>query len=311
MKAWYRGEIMDAERCRLPVLDHGLLYGDGVFEGIRITGGRVFRLEAHLARLARSAAAIGLALPRPPDAIAAVVLDTARAYGEDEAYVRLIVTRGVGELSLDPTTCESPELVCIVAGIRMFPEAVRRRGLRLMTAATRRPRADVLDPQVKSLNYLNNVMAKRAARLAGYDDALILNDAGRIAEASGANVFAVIDGVLSTPPPSEGALPGLTRASLLACRREAGGAVAERPLTRYDLLAAEEVFLCGSGAGLVAVGSLDDVDTGGADRPLLASLGEAYAGYATRHGTPFAASAPLSAQAEGDTLVTPPIRPGP
>jgi len=287
MKAWYEGRIVDAANCRIPVLDHGLLYGDGVFEGIRISAGRVFRLHCHLARLARSARAIGLGLPCPLDAIGDIVLETARAHGQAEAYVRLLVTRGVGELTLDPTACDEPRLICIVAPIRLFDDAARARGLRLMTAAARRPRCDQLDPQVKSLNYLNNVLAKRDARLKGFDDALLLNDAGLVAEASAANVFADIDGELVTPPPSDGALPGLTRASLIDIARAAGDKVSERSLTRYDLLAAGEVFLSGSGAGLVGVASLDATSLGSADRPRLAALTRAWPDYAHAHGTPF------------------------
>ena len=182
-RVWLDGALRDADTATVPVFDHGLLYGDGVFEGIRITGARVFRLERHLERLSRSARAIGLDLPFTSDGIAAIVCETAAAYDRDEAYVRLIVTRGSGALSLDPTICDEPRLICIVAGIRMFSEKQRQAGLRLLTASLRRPAADMLDPQVKSLNYLNNVMAKRQARLAGYDDALILNHAGRVAEA--------------------------------------------------------------------------------------------------------------------------------
>ncbi|MGE0487171.1 MAG: aminotransferase class IV [Gammaproteobacteria bacterium] len=287
MKVWHRGHIGDARDCRVPLLDHGLLYGDGVFEGIRITGGRVFRLDAHLARLARSARAIGLDLPLAGSALAAVVCATARAHGAAEAYVRLLVTRGVGALTLDPTDCHEPELYCIVADIRMFPDEVRARGLRLATASQRRPRADMLDPQVKSLNYLNNVLAKREARLRGYDEALLLNAEARIAEASGANVFAVIDDTLVTPPTSEGALPGITRATVLECWQAGGGRACERPLTAYDLVGADEAFLCGSGAGLIGIASLDDRAIGGADRPALARLTPAYGDYAARHGTPF------------------------
>ncbi|MCB1747099.1 MAG: aminotransferase class IV [Gammaproteobacteria bacterium] len=287
MKVWHRGHIGDARECRVPLLDHGLLYGDGVFEGIRITGGRVFRLDAHLARLARSARAIGLELPLGQAALADAVCATARAHGAPEAYVRVLVTRGVGALTLDPTDCHEPEFYCIVADIRMFSAEIRARGLRLATASQRRPRADMLDPQVKSLNYLNNVLAKREARLRGYDDALLLNGEARIAEASAANVFAVVDDVLVTPPTSEGALPGITRATVLECWRAGGGQAVERPLTAYDLTGASEAFLCGSGAGLIGIASLDDRIIGGADRPALAALAPAYAAYAARHGTPF------------------------
>ena len=253
MKVWYRNQIGDARECRISILDHGLLYGDGVFEGIRITGGRVFRLHDHIARLERSARAIGLALPIRGAALAEAVLATARANGEAEAYVRLVATRGVGELGVDPASCVEPELFCIVASLRMFPEEVRAQGLRLLTSWLRRPAADMLDPQVKSLNYLNNVLAKRDARLKGYDDAVLLNQAGHVTEATGANIFAVLNGTLVTPPTADGALPGITRDSVLAMRAAAGTPVTCRSLTRYDLLAAEEVFLSGSGAGMVSI----------------------------------------------------------
>ena len=225
MKVWYRNHIGDARECRISILDHGLLYGDGVFEGIRITGGRVFRLNDHIARLERSARAIGLELPHKGTALAQVVLDTARANGEAEAYVRLVATRGVGELGVDPVFCVEPELFCIVASLRMFPAEVRAKGLRLLTSWLRRPAADLLDPQVKSLNYLNNVLAKRDARLKGYDDALLLNATGRVTEATGANLFAVLEGTLVTPPTADGALPGITRAIVLNVCLELGMAV--------------------------------------------------------------------------------------
>lgn len=287
MKVWYRNQIGDARECRISILDHGLLYGDGVFEGIRITGGRVFRLHDHIARLERSARAIGLDLPIRGEALVAAVLATARANGEAEAYVRLVVTRGVGELGVDPASCVAPELFCIVASLRMFPEEVRAKGLRLLTSWLRRPAADMLDPQVKSLNYLNNVLAKRDARLKGYDDALLLNHGGRVTEATGANLFAVIEGELVTPPTVDGALPGITRDSVLRIREASGVPVACRSLTRYDLLAAEEVFLAGSGAGLVSVASIDDTMIGSGARPQCEQLRAAYVEYAAGHGVAF------------------------
>ncbi len=287
MKVWYRNHIGDARECRISILDHGLLYGDGVFEGIRITNRRVFRLQDHIARLERSARALGLELPIRGAALADAVLATARANGEAEAYVRLVATRGVGELGVDPASCTEPELFCIVASLRMFPEEVRAKGLRLLTSWLRRPAADTLDPQVKSLNYLNNVLAKRDARLKGYDDAVLLNQAGRVAEASGANLFAVIDGILITPPTVDGALPGITRDSVLRIRAAAGTPVECRSLTRYDLLAAEEVFLAGSGAGMVSVASIDDTAIGNGARPVCAQLRAAYADYAVSHGVAF------------------------
>ena len=287
MKVWYRNQIGDARECRVSILDHGLLYGDGVFEGIRITGGRVFRLHDHIARLERSARAIGLALPVQGAALAAAVLATARANGENEAYVRLVATRGVGELGVDPASCREPELFCIVASLRMFPEDVRKAGLRLLTSWLRRPASDTLDPQVKSLNYLNNVLAKRDARLKGYDDAVVLNQMGRVAEATGANLFAVLDGTLVTPPTVDGALPGITRDTIIRCRAAAGMPVECRSLSRYDVLAAEEVFLAGSGAGLVSVASIDDTSIGSAARPVVEQLRAAYHDYAELHGIAF------------------------
>lgn len=286
-RVWIDGTVRDAASAAVPVLDHGLLYGDGVFEGIRITGGRIFRLQRHLERLSRSARAIGLDLPLDIDAVGAVVCETAAAYDADEAYVRLLVTRGSGPLSLDPTSCSQPRLLCIVAGIRMFTDAQRRAGLSLVTASNRRPAADMLDPQVKSLNYLNNVLAKRQARLGGYDDALILNTDGRVAEASGANVLAVIDGELVTPPPTEGALPGITRDALLEGALDAGMRVAEKPLARYALLNAREAMLCGSGAGVVPLASLDGTPIGDGSRDTFSVLVDAWHRIAAHDGTPF------------------------
>ncbi len=285
MKVWHDGRVGSEQDCRVSVLDHGLLYGDGVFEGIRITGGRVFRLDDHVQRFEYSARAIGLNLGHDRSELVDIVMSTARAHGQSEAYVRLLATRGIGELGIDPSTCGASELFCIVADLRMFPAAARERGLRVLTSALRRPRGDMLDPQVKSLNYLNNVLAKRDARLKGYDDAVLLNADGRVAEASAANIFAVIDGELVTPPCSEGALAGITRDTVIRCARAAAIGVSLRPLTRYELLNAEEAFVCGSGAGLIALASLDDTAVGGTDRPLLAAMTRAYGDYARVHGT--------------------------
>ena len=257
MKAWINHTITDASEAKISVLDHGLLYGDGVFEGIRISHRRIFRLSDHLARLGVSATAIGLSLPWDDTFLTSVVVETARAHGKDEAYVRLVVTRGVGALGVDPSSCREPSLVCIVGDIALYSESQRREGISLMTSSLRRPPFDVLDPRVKSLNYLNNVLAKAEARRAGADEALVLNQAGRIAEASVANVFVVSEGALMTPPPNEGALAGITRQSLLECARDQGLDVREQPVSKVDLYSADEVFLTGSGAGALPVASLD------------------------------------------------------
>ncbi|MGH0035973.1 MAG: aminotransferase class IV [Myxococcota bacterium] len=288
MKVWIDGRVVERADARIPVTDHGLLYGDGVFEGIRIVGRRVFRLPDHLERMRTGAAALGLELPGGVGAIEKIVLETARAHGDDEAYVRLIVTRGDGELGVDPSTCQGPRVICIVDGIRLFPPERLARGIDLVTSSWRRPPADVLDPRVKSLNYLNSVLAKREARLRGADEALLLNAAGRVAEAAVANLFAVVGGRLATPPPTEGALAGITRASLLELAPELGLEVAETPLGRFDLLGASEVFLSGSGAGIVPVASLDGAAIGEPGvHPTADRLREAFGRFALERGTPF------------------------
>ncbi len=288
MRVSIDGHLVSGSEARIPVTDHGLLYGDGVFEGIRIAGRRLFRLDDHLARLRTGAAAIGLELPGGVDAIAKIAVETARAHDRDEAYVRLIVTRGDGELGVDPTTCPTPRVICIVDDIRLWPAERLREGLDLVTSAWRRPPPDVLDPRVKSLNYLNSVLAKREARLRGADEALLLNAAGRVAEAAVANVFAVANGVLETPPPTEGALAGITRATLLEIAPALGLAVRERPLGRFDLLAADEVLLSGSGAGVVPVARIDDAPIGQPGvHPWTDRLRDAFFEVARTRGTPF------------------------
>jgi len=257
VKVWIDGRIVAADEARVPVLDHGLLYGDGVFEGIRAYGRAVFRLDDHLARLAVSAKAIGLALPQRQGAIRAIVLDTLRALGRADAYVRLVVTRGTGALGVDPTSCPEPRLFCIAAEAQIYPAEKLASGLELVTVSVRRPALDAVDPRVKSLNYLNNALAKREARLRGADEALILNAAGAIAEASVANVFALRGRTLATPPPTDGALEGITRRSVLELAPGLELAPVERSLSRVDLLGADEVFLSGTGAGLVPVRALD------------------------------------------------------
>ena len=288
MKAWIDGRIMDGADAVTPVMDHGFLYGDGVFEGIRIAHGRIFRLDDHLDRLANSARLISLELPATLTELREATLATARAFGEAEAYVRLIVSRGVGPFGVDPTPCVSPKFICLVGSVALYPEERRRLGLRLITASTRRPSPDVLDSRVKSLNYLNNIQAKLQAVRAGADDALLLNQSGRVAEASVANVFCVRAGVLMTPPLYEGPLGGITRDSVLKIARASGMEAIQEPLTRYDLVTAEEVFLTGSGAGLVPVAELDGSQIGAPDeRPVATRLGGALDDFRRGNGAAF------------------------
>jgi branched-chain amino acid aminotransferase len=254
---WTDAGIVPAADVKIGIADHGLLYGDGVFEGMRVYGGAVSRLDDHLARLATSAKVLGLPIPGGLAHVRAAVLETVRAYGAGEAYIRLILTRGEGALGVDPSTCRAPRLLCWVDELRLHPEAIRARGLDLVTSSWRRPPPDVLDPRVKSLNYLNSVLSHREAKLRGGDEALILNLAGNIAEAAVANLFVVRDGALATPPTTDGALDGVTRRSVLELARDLGMPAAERTLGRIDLHGADEAFLTGSGAGLVPIRSLD------------------------------------------------------
>ncbi|MEE2672268.1 MAG: branched-chain-amino-acid transaminase [Myxococcota bacterium] len=292
MKVWIDGRVVDASEASIPVTDHGLLYGDGIFEGIRIYDRKVFRLNDHLARFAAGTRAIGLELPVDLDGVAKIVLETARAFGEDEAYLRLVVTRGEGSLGVDPTTCHNPQLFCIAAKIDIFSPARVRAGIDLVTVSVRRPALDALDPRVKSLNYLNSALAKREARLRGADEGLILNAAGKVAEASVANVFIVRDGALISPPPNDGSLAGITRDSVMQIGVSFGIEAREESLSRGDLLGADELFLTGSGARIVPVATLDGQSIGSNDvapgaRPVTRQVLAEFPAFTRRNGTPF------------------------
>ncbi len=254
---WMNGSILPASEARLPVLDHGLLYGDGVFEGIRFYYGRPFRLDAHLARLARSARAIALDLPLERPVLAAAVDALIDALGAGEGYLRLVVTRGVGALGISPASCQAPNVFIIAAPLQLVDEATRALGARVIVASTRRLPLDGLDPRIKSLNYLNHVLARIEAQNAGADEAILLNAAGRVAEGSADNVFIEHEGVLYTPPVCEGALAGVTRALILELAEERGLPCREQPLAPYDLYTADACFLTGTGAELIPVREID------------------------------------------------------
>ncbi len=286
MKIWLDGRLVEGRDAAIPVTDHGFLYGDGVFEGMRVYHRRLFRLDDHMARLATAARAIALEIPGGIAAARNAALETARAFDRDEAYLRLIVSRGEGALGVDPTSCENGHLVCIADEVRLYPEQKLREGISLVTSSWRRPGPDVLDPRVKSLNYLNNAMAKLEARQRGADEALLLNAAGQIAEAAVANLFLVRDGQLLTPPATDGALEGITRRSILELAAREGIPCAERTLGRFDLFACEEAFLTGSGARIVPVGRLDERPIGRSERPITKRLTEAFAAFTKEAGTP-------------------------
>jgi branched-chain amino acid aminotransferase len=286
MKVWINGKIVSEAEAKVPVTDHGLLYGDGLFEGMRVIAGSVFRIHKHLARLAVGSRVLALELPYGPEQLQQIVEDTVRAFGEREAYVRLLVTRGTGPLGVDPTTCPQANLICIVNTIKLFTEEQREQGLDMITSSYRRPTADVLDVRVKSLNYLGSVLAKLEARQRGADEALLLNPRGHIAEAAVANLFALRGRTLSTPPATDGCLEGINREAVMELAASDGYTVVERSLGRTDLFAADEVFLTGSGAGVVAVRSLDGRRIGSGKRgPVTAQLAAAHRALAEREGT--------------------------
>jgi branched-chain amino acid aminotransferase len=255
--AWVDGKIIPAREARIPILDHGFLYGDGVFEGIRVTAAGIFRLEDHMKRLETAARAVGIEIEGGVDQAREVARETTRAWGAREGYLRLIISRGVGNLGLDPASCPNSAIVCIAGEMGRLSAEKQAAGVDLITSSLRRPAGDVLDPRVKSLNYLNNVLAKREANLRGADDALVLNAQGLVAEASAANIFVLSGQCLDTPPATDGALEGITRRSVLEIAAEIGLEARTRSLGRFDLFAADAVFYTGTRAGLVPVGSLD------------------------------------------------------
>lgn len=254
---WLNGNILPLEQARIPVLDHGLLYGDGVFEGIRFYAGTPFLLDEHLRRLRDSARAIALNVPWDDDELANITAAVVDAFDGDDGYLRMIVTRGNGPLGIDPAPCKLPQLIVIASQLEMVNHAARTEGVRLIIAATRRLPPDGLDPRIKSLNYLNHVLARIEANCAGADEAVLLNAQGRIAEGTADNLFIVRDARLLTPPVIDGALPGITRALILRLAGESGIEACERSLAPYDLYTADECFLTGTGAELIPVREID------------------------------------------------------
>ncbi len=273
---WLNGRITPASEARLPLTDHGLLYGDGVFEGIRFYNRRAFRLHAHLQRLAGSARALMLDLPYSPEAMTSAVDEVIQGFDEADGYIRLVVTRGSGSLGLDPTRCQAPNLFLIADRMALADERQRRHGIALITASTRRPGPTVLDPRIKSLNYLNNILAKLEARHAGADEALLLNERGYVAEGTAENIFIARDGSLLTPPTSDGALDGITRGILLELARQQGIQVREASLTPYDVHTADECFLCGTGAELIPVREVDGRTLPHCPGPVVTGLQQAF-----------------------------------
>lgn len=257
MKIYLNGDLVPEEQATVSVFDHGLLYGDGVFEGIRTYHGRVFVLDQHIARLYRSAKAIGLTIPMTPEEMCAAVVLTCRENNTLNGYVRLVVTRGVGTLGLNPYLCERPQVFIIAADIQLYPEELYEKGLRIVTVGTVRNHPEAINPNIKSLNYLNNILAKIEAINAGVMEAVMLNHQGYVAEATGDNIFVVRGGELLTPPSTSGCLEGITRNVVIALARQEGVQVREVTMSRYDLYTADEVFLTGTAAEVVPVVEID------------------------------------------------------
>jgi branched-chain amino acid aminotransferase len=257
MKIYVDGEYYGKEEAKISVFDHGLLYGDGVFEGIRFYHGRVFRLMEHIDRLYDSAKAICLKVPLEKAGLIEAVLETIRKNELRDGYVRLVVTRGSGDLGLNPVLCARATVFIIASAITLYPEEMYRNGLSVVTCSTRRIPHGALSPMVKSLNYLNNVLAKIEAQQAGAGEGLMLNEQGFVAECTGDNIFTVKHGEILTPPISSGALAGITRQVVFEIAVELGFRITEPQMTRYDIFTADECFLTGTAAEVIPVVTLD------------------------------------------------------
>ena len=287
MKIFIDGKLVDEQKAKVSVFDHGLLYGDGVFEGIRAYHGRVFKLKEHIDRLFYSAKAILLEIPMSPSELMQATVGTIKANKLRDAYVRLVVTRGVGNLGLNPRSCKQPTVFIIAGKIQVYPEALYAQGMEIVTVPTVRNLHSALNPAIKSLNYLNNILAKIEANNAGVEEAVMLNSEGFVAECTADNLFILKNGELLTPPLSAGALYGITRGTVMDLAAQAGMKVSEPNLTRYDLFNADECFLTGTGAEIMPVIKIDGrMIGGGKPGPLTAKLISDYKALVQSTGEP-------------------------
>jgi branched-chain amino acid aminotransferase len=271
------GQLFDKSDAKVNVYDHGLLYGDGVFEGIRIYAGKVFRLAEHIERLYESAKHIFLEIPWTPEKMSEEVVRTVRANKLTEGYIRLVVTRGAGSLGLDPNKCSDPQIIIIADTISLYPAKFYEEGLDVITSSIIRNHPNALNPRIKSLNYLNNILAKIEAARANCQEAIMLNHMGEVAECTGDNIFLVKKGVLRTPHINAGILEGVTRNAIIELAKKAGITVEEIILTRHDVYAADEMFLTGTGAEVVPVARVDGRPVGdGKPGPITRRLREQF-----------------------------------
>ncbi|SHE47421.1 branched chain amino acid aminotransferase apoenzyme [Seinonella peptonophila] len=271
------GEYKTKEQATVSVFDHGFLYGDGVFEGIRVYSGNVFRLREHLDRLYDSAKAILLTIPYTMDELEKHIVECVRKNDLTDAYLRLVVSRGIGELGLDPDRCSSANVVIIADQVRLYPKSLYEQGLPIVTASTRRISPDALDPRVKSLNYLNNILAKIEAKQAGTEEALMLNSSGYVAECTADNIFIVKKGIIYTPPSYVGALEGVTRKAIIDLAGKLGLTVTEEPFTLQSVYTADEVFITGTAAEVIPVVKVDTRQINdGKPGPVMKQLLEAF-----------------------------------
>jgi branched-chain amino acid aminotransferase len=281
VKVYINGQFFDKADAKISVYDHGLLYGDGIFEGIRIYAGKVFKHKEHIDRLYDSARSIGLELPSrmTPEQMMKAVDDTVAINNKKEGYIRLVVTRGVGNLGLDPRKCEM-NVIVIVDDISLYPAELYENGLEIITASTIRNHPNAVNPRIKSLNYLNNILAKMEAIRAGCFEAIMLNHNGEVAECTGDNIFLVKNGILKTTPKDAGILEGITRNTVMDLAKEAGIPVVEETMSRHDVYIADECFLTGTAAEVIAVTKVDDRPIGaGKPGPITRKLRERFQTY--------------------------------
>jgi branched-chain amino acid aminotransferase len=286
MQIYIDGEFYSKEDAKISVFDHGLLYGDGVFEGIRVYNGRVFELDAHIDRLYASAQIIALDIPLSRDQLVDAMMETIRR--NDAEYVRLVVTRGIGDLGLNPAKCPKATVFCIAGGITLYPDEVYQKGFKVVTLSTRRNDPQAINPAVKSLNYLNNVMAKVEAIQAGAEEGLLLNDRGLVAECTADNVFVVRDGIIRTPSFAAGALDGITRRTVFDIAAGLDIPIREADISRHDMFTADECFLTGTAAEVIAATKLDQRLIGdGKPGPVTNRVIAAFRDLTRTTGTPF------------------------